>query len=231
MNEIKKLLAIIELMEAVTFRSQAQAIIAAGRAYVTAAAAKLQHSRFSPSARLEFRARVSGMIRRNAQAIANLGWQAGGGESGKYPRADVSRYVETQQRYLSKWFIQIRDEQRLVGGAGRAKMYADSLMGLYNEMWNLGKHDDTDMPKLPAVPGDGSTLCLINCHCHWEIERYSEGWHAYWRLSPVENCDTCHCRAKHWNPLTIRAVGGGWVTEISNAPATCDLYAYGTGPV
>ena len=224
-NEIQALIEAIELLEAATYRSQAMAVIADGKNYVTAAAAKLQKSRFSPSARLEFRSRVSGTIRRGAHLIADLAFQAGGGEQGKYPRDRVTEYINAQQRFLSDWYVQIHDEQRLVGGVNRAQMYADSLMGLYNEIWNSGKQESSGMPPLPAVPRDGTTQCLVNCRCHWEVQRGDDGeWLAYWRLSPVEHCDTCKCRAKHWSPLTLRAVGSNWVAEESRRPVTCDLY-------
>ena len=65
----EQLLETIRVMESATFRAQAQAIVTAGAQYVAAAADELAASKFSPSARLNFRARVSGMLRRAAAQV------------------------------------------------------------------------------------------------------------------------------------------------------------------
>jgi hypothetical protein len=69
------------------------------------------------------------------------------------------------------------------------------------------------MPRLPAYPGDGTSICRVNCLCHWRIE-YLGGadWNAYWRKAPAESCKTCLNRAIVWNPLHIR---GGEVMPYS----------------
>ena len=54
---------------------------------------------------------------------------------------------------------------------------------------------------LPAYPGDGSTECLTNCRCEWDIHEVLEGYDCYWIVDhEAENCQTCLQRGKDWNP-------------------------------
>lgn len=222
---LRAALELILTMEAETFRAQAQALIAQGVQYVTDAAEVLQRSQFSPSARLNFRARVSGMLRRLAHQVADLGWQAGGGAAGKYPQDTVTAYMTTQQEHLSRWFGEIKQAQALPGGALRARMYAESLMGLYRQAWEAAQRADTGLPKLPAEPRDGSTQCLMFCLCHWEIKKVStEEYDCFWRLTPAENCPNCLCRSVKWNPLKYRKSSGVWIADESGGAANCPLY-------
>jgi len=229
--DLYKLLETIQIMEAATFRAQAMAIVAQATQYIQQAVAVLQNSRFSPSARLNFRARISGALRRNASTILDLGWQAGGGDPGKAPPELLSEYMDNQQAHLSAWFLQIKSTQKIPGGELRAQMYAESLMGLYRQGWEAAQRASTGVPALPAEPRDGSTLCLMFCLCHWEIRKISpDEYHAFWRKTDAENCLTCLCRAEFWNPLKITRVSpttpgaeSGWLMTPSGTP-TCALF-------
>jgi len=217
-------LRLVRLMEAETFRAQALALVSQGAQYVTDAANVLKNSKFSPTARLNFRARVSGMLRRFAHQIADLGWQAGGGVAGKYPQELIAEYMTNQQAHLSRWFGEIKQSSALPGGDMRARMYAESLMGLYRQAWEAAQRVDTGLPALPAEPRDGSTQCLVYCLCHWEIKKQSPTeYDCYWRLTPAEHCDNCLCRAERWNPLKYRKSNGIWISEESGN-AACALY-------
>ena len=79
----------------------------------------------------------------------------------------------------------------------RLKMYVNSA----NE--SLWKGFAKDLPPLPAYPGDGSTVCLTNCQCEWEIQEAEGGFNCYWRLGAAEHCPDCLLRADEWNPLFI----------------------------
>lgn len=221
---LRELLQQIRALEAGTFRAQAMALVAQGVRYVTDAAELLANSKFSPTARLNFRARVSGMLRRAAHQISELGWQAGGGKAGKAPEGIVQEYMNTQQEHLSRWFGQIKRAGAIPGGDLRARMYAESLMGLYRQAWEAAQREQTGLPKLPAEPRDGSTDCLMFCLCHWEIKKVSgTEYNCFWRLTPAEHCDNCLCRAVRWNPLKIRQSSGVWIFEESGT-AGCALY-------
>lgn len=87
--------------------------------------------------------------------------------------------------------------------ASRLNMYINSA----NEaMW---KGYTSDMPPLPAYPGDGSTVCLTNCQCTWDIQPVEGGFNCYWTLGPAEHCPDCLERASRWNPLFIPYGIGG----------------------
>lgn len=60
------------------------------------------------------------------------------------------------------------------------------------------------MPRLPAMPGDGSTRCRTNCKCTWRIEAVENGFDCYWELHPAEHCPDCKRRAAEWGPLRVR---------------------------
>lgn len=100
--------------------------------------------------------------------------------------------------YLQNLIGQVdRGEISPAQASARLNMYVNSA----NEaLWKGYTHD---MPPLPAYPGDGSTQCLTNCQCSWEIVRVEGGWNCYWRLGPAEHCPDCLARARDWNPLFI----------------------------
>gem|GEM_PF-2992585 len=209
-------LALVRLLEARTYRHQAKALIAQAVAEVEAAAAALEASRFSQSARLTFRSRVSGMLRRSAPAMAQLGWYAGGG-TGKPPPEIARTFIDEQQQFLSRWFLQIKAAGALVGGAVRARMYAQALEQVYQRAYMAAAGQKVGLPPLPAYPRDGSTRCKMNCNCYWEgpLKREDENgvyYELYWRLRPGESCEDCIRRATvQWNPLRIINLNGIWI--------------------
>lgn len=80
--------------------------------------------------------------------------------------------------------------------AARSRMYINSAnealwKGITNE---LPTKPGQNYP-LPFYPGDGSTECLTNCKCQWDIVQTDNGYDAYWRLSNAEHCPTCEDRA------------------------------------
>lgn len=80
----------------------------------------------------------------------------------------------------------------------RVKMYLNSSRQAYEQARVYGFAD------LPAYPGDGSSECLSNCHCHWEIQVSERNLVAYWRLGAADHCKTCRDRADTWSPYIVR---------------------------
>lgn len=62
---------------------------------------------------------------------------------------------------------------------------------------------ETDLPRLPAYPKDGTTRCLTNCNCTIRKVKVANGWDVYWDLNPGETCPDCKGRADR-SPLQVR---------------------------
>ena len=65
--------------------------------------------------------------------------------------------------------------------------------------------------ELPHYPGDGSTICLTRCRCHWRFNVNPSGGggsviHAFWRLRARDgrNCQTCLTYARLYNPFRLQ---------------------------
>lgn len=213
---LREVLRCVLLMEARTYRHQAKAIIDDAIEYVLDAADTLQRSRFSSTAIVTFRGRVSGALMRAAPKVSQLGWWAGGGE-GDPPKEIHKTYLDAQQNYLSRWIWEIGTKLSMPGGAHRARMYAQSLETVYQRAYNRAKSEGAGLPELPAYPRDGSTQCRTNCNCYWEgpIKKADDEYWVYWRLRPGESCDDCLRRAVVWKPLKIVNVNGVWTFEES----------------
>lgn len=83
----------------------------------------------------------------------------------------------------------------------RASMYIEAALASLSE----GKSVALGLPSLPAYAGDGTTRCLVNCHCAWRIKLLSEGnADCYWLLGAAEHCEHCPRRALAWSPIRIR---------------------------
>ena len=123
-----------------------------------------------------------------------------GGRNGMSQRdwGKIGAMVKEQYKYLNGLVDQIsRGEISPAQANARLKMYINSA----NEA--LWKGITNEMPPLPAYPGDGSTVCLTNCQCEWEIQKVEGGFNCYWRLGAAEHCPDCMDRASQWNPLFL----------------------------
>lgn len=115
-------------------------------------------------------------------------------------RAAVRTDLATQLRFLGQFALEIQgaaDWQR--GWNARAAMYAKSIQTPY---WRGA----TRLLPLPAMPGDGTTACLTNCRCAWDVQEL-EGENNYdctWVMGDAEHCQGCKQRASDWSPLKIR---------------------------
>lgn len=111
----------------------------------------------------------------------------------------VNEMLATQSEYLQGFRNALADGSLSPAQtAARVQMYAESVKAPY---WR-GK---TAAWPLPAVPGDGSTQCLTNCRCTWDIRETGEdSADCYWVRHVDESCQTCIERASEWAPLRIR---------------------------
>lgn len=109
-----------------------------------------------------------------------------------------------QNSYLKGFIEQISNGQLSQAQIdARLKMYVNAA----NE--SLWKGYASDLPlELPAYPGDGSTVCLTNCQCTWDIRRTETGYDCYWTLGASEHCPDCIENASKWNPYHIEVRAG-----------------------
>lgn len=125
--------------------------------------------------------------------------------AGRVDPTSVAQMVDSQREYLQKFAAEISEKGWQPGYASRAEMYAQSAKASYWRGATAGL-------ALPAWPGDGTTQCLTNCKCSWDVQTL-EGdgnYDAYWRYGDAKHCQTCSERAADWAPFRIR---GGEVVE------------------
>jgi hypothetical protein len=116
-------------------------------------------------------------------------------------RTAVTSDLATQLRFLGKFGIVLQDgEQWQAGWNSRAEMYAQSIKTPY---WRGA----VKMLALPAMPGDGTSTCLTNCDCTWNIVQLDgdDNYDCTWEQGATEkHCQICTQRALDWAPLRVR---------------------------
>lgn len=128
-----------------------------------------------------------------------------GGDRSKVDPSDwlkLGPELKSQYRYLENFAHELAsgDPRVLATAVTRAKLYARSTQATF---WRQA------LPvQLPAYPGDGSSECLTNCLCDWEIDYELDGSRviavlATWARNAKESCDTCIARSVDWKPLRI----------------------------
>ena len=114
----------------------------------------------------------------------------------------VAADIRTQLTFLRQFRVEIQDSAEWQKGwNARAEMYARSIQTPY---WRGA----TKMLPLPAMPGDGTSQCLTNCKCAWNVvpvDEESGDYDAYWVYGATErHCQTCRERESQWGPVQIR---------------------------
>lgn len=120
----------------------------------------------------------------------------------------VGRQLRDQYDYLDGFIADIDSKNLTVGQIQtRLQMYINAGNNAY---WS-GYLISQGLPAnaLPAVPGDGSTVCLTNCRCYWRQRDWIEngvlvGYKFTWVLTAVNNCVTCADRAGQWIDIEVR---------------------------
>lgn len=112
----------------------------------------------------------------------------------------IGGLIANQYKYLNG-FIERIDNGRYSDKqiALIARMYAASSVRAFE----LGKVNQQGIGDLPAMPGDGGTICLSNCRCRWRIVEKRSVWECYWTLGSSEHCQDCTDRARLYSPLII----------------------------
>lgn len=105
-------------------------------------------------------------------------------------QADYGRLggiLQEQYRYLDGFAQDLADGKLSLPQAQyRARMYIESA----TQAFERAKAASYGLV-LPQYPGDGSTQCLTNCRCEWDIKEKNTEWLCYWRLGQAEHCPDC----------------------------------------
>lgn len=116
----------------------------------------------------------------------------------------VTERVKEQIEYLNGFADTIDAEwnggELKAGWLARAKSYAGAIKAQYWRGATLGI-------VLPAYPGDGSSECIGNCGCAWDLQWLDEengDADARWVRGKDDSCPTCLRRGVEWAPLRIR---------------------------
>lgn len=118
-------------------------------------------------------------------------YAAAAGKDEREVLEEVKKLVGKQIDFLNKFTDEVEQgkyEDRSEALKARAAMYAASLKESY---WRGKIGGD-----YPAYPGDGSSECLGNCGCEWDVR--DDG--AYWIRGKDDSCATCVQRAGEWSP-------------------------------
>jgi hypothetical protein len=108
--------------------------------------------------------------------------------------------VGTQLQFLHSFQLVVQDAAEFEPGwRARAQMYGEAIGASYE----AGR---TRLLPLPSLPRDGTTQCLTNCGCTWDIRQLDGdgNYDCYWRRGKDDSCSTCLARERLWAPLRIR---------------------------
>lgn len=126
-------------------------------------------------------------------------YELGIGGSQNMTQADYGRLggiLQEQYRYLQNFAQEIADGKLSISQAlYRARLYIDSSTQAFERARAAGYG-----LTLPQYPGDGSTRCLANCKCEWEIKQTDFFFECFWRLGYAEHCPDCIEASQVYNP-------------------------------
>lgn len=112
--------------------------------------------------------------------------------------------LKGQYQYLQRFEQDLIDGKITEAQARiRLKMYLQASTQAHELALSIAK----GVPRLPAYPGDGQTVCKAQCKCHWEYEETEDRWLCTWTLGAAEHCPDCLVNAGKWNPLTVPKTG------------------------
>jgi hypothetical protein len=89
---------------------------------------------------------------------------------------------------------------------GQLKVIQQNFLNSARQVFERSKavSQEVSPGALPAMPGDGTTICVSGCKCAWRFEFTETEILAYWGLEAgAKHCATCLGRAREWNPYRI----------------------------
>lgn len=115
--------------------------------------------------------------------------------------ARLEQMILKQYGFLQSFGIRISQGMMTPGEiSANAALY----MAASVQAFEIGRAEGAfEIPRLPAYPGDGSSICKANDKCFWLIVEEVDVWLAFWIRTVADSCDTCVEREQIWNPLVI----------------------------
>lgn len=114
-------------------------------------------------------------------------------------RAQLRQLLREQYDFLRRFALTVQaGELSPAQIRARARLYLNDSVRAYS----IGQAAVFDI-LLPAHPGDGTSECLANCKCHWQIEDRTDDFAATWVRTLQESCPTCTRRGQEWDPLIV----------------------------
>lgn len=133
----------------------------------------------------------------SSAAIGKGGWDVMG------PRdwGRLGTPIRNQYGWLQGFADTISNNRETIGLKyirNRARLYGEAIAGTAVQAEAGFWFED----HLPWLPRDGSTECLVRCHCRWDLEIVEDRGssvmvEATWHLGDADHCETCLARDGH----------------------------------
>jgi len=148
-------------------------------------------------------------MRAELKRFTRIAASVGAGSPEKLTRRQagtIGAHLKGQYKWLhdfSQAIYEKRDTISLAAIRARARLYVHSLPKIATRL-----QAGTLKAQFPYLPGDGSTQCLNQCRCTWELSKVAEAenvasYSATWTLHPAEHCPDCVGR--DGNTVTVTA--------------------------
>lgn len=114
----------------------------------------------------------------------------------------VGALVKDQYAFLNNFANDILNNASMTEDqiGARSEMYVSSGTESFEIARVKSYSQDLD---LPQYPGDGQTVCLTNCKCHWRIEDNEDSFVCNWIVYSKEPCGDCEDAGSLYSPLVV----------------------------
>ena len=166
------------------------------------------------------RTRWANAMRKQVNQTMTAEYLAGKGGVHNMTRRDyniLENSIKQQYEYFNNFEQQIKKDAASVDTAmseERIAQRSELYMENTKKDFERAKVEARGMPNLPQYPGDGRTICGVNCKCTWDIKFVDGMWHATWRLHPAEHCPDCLANSTRYNPYIVAATRSALMHEL-----------------
>jgi hypothetical protein len=157
----------------------------------------------------EWLRRMMGEVKDLHTTAYAIGWSGRFGEIPNGAWGEVGAIVQRQFRFLRRWRREIDKVEREDLSTAQMNDRAQKYGAAARESFQAGYTAEVGLKPsvLPAMPADGTTICMTRDKCRWAIQilsKENQDFNATWKLGIAEHCQTCLDRAQNWTQLEIR---------------------------